>query len=207
MVLGEMAFDNMMYGGRNETTCNPYPDRDLSDLLDEAVQNIHAEITEYEIIEMEQDDDDSIPADPSVRNFSYAVVDGKIYFRENSRMKPCELSATAESRIKGMIEIRDYVRTLIEYQTEDYSEKEIKIEQAKLNLKYDKFTKKYNLINSRANISAFGSDNSFPLLAALEILDENGGLLRKSDFFTKRTIRPKIEITHVDTASETLAVS
>ena len=207
MILGEMSRDNMMYGNANETTCNPYPDRQLSDLLDEAIQNIHAEIREYERDEEEQEADNSLPADPSVRNFSYAVVDGKVYFREDSRMIMQDLSATAESRIKGMIGIRDCIRDLIEYQTEDYPENDITAEQAKLNRLYDNFTKKYGLISSRANVSVFGSDSSFPLLGALEVLDEDGNLLRKADMFSKRTIRPKVEITHVDTASEALAVS
>ncbi|OGO91733.1 MAG: hypothetical protein A2Y17_13300 [Clostridiales bacterium GWF2_38_85] len=209
MILGTMSNDSgiRMYGNANSITCVPFPDRELSDLLDEAVQNIHAEITEYERDEDEQETDDSIPADPSVRNFSFAVVDGKVYFRENSRMNPCELPTTTESRVKGMIAIRDCVRTLIEYQTEDYSDSDIASEQAKLNRLYDSFTIKYGLISSRANVSVFGSDSSFPLLGALEIVDEDGNLARKADMFTKRTIRPKVEITHVDTASEALAVS
>lgn len=209
MILGTMGRESgtRMYGNENSTTCIPFPDRELSDLLEEAIQNIHAEITEYERMEAEQEEDNSIPADPSVRNFSYALVDGKVYFREDSRMKPQELSATAENRIKGMIGIRDCVRTLIEYQTEDYSDNDIQAEQANLNRLYDTFTKKYGLISSRANVSVFGSDSSYPLLGALEVLDEDGNLLRKADMFTKRTIRPKIEITHVDTASEALAVS
>jgi N12 class adenine-specific DNA methylase len=209
MVLGTMSRESgvRMYGNENSASCVPFPDSDLADLLEEAIQNIHAEITDYERDEDEQEADDSIPADPSVRNFSFAVVDGKLYFRENSRMKPVELPATTVSRIKGMIAIRDCVRTLIEYQTEDYSDSDIKAEQSKLNRLYDGFTKKYGLISSRANVSAFGSDSSFPLLGALEMLDEDGNLLRKADMFTKRTIRPKIEITHVDTATEALAVS
>ena len=209
MMLGTMGRESgtRMYGNENSTTCMPYPDRELSDLLDEAIQNIHAEITEYERVETEQEEDNSIPADPSVRNFSYALVDGRIYFREDSRMIPQELSATAENRIKGMIGIRDCVRTLIEYQTEDYSNNDIESEQAKLNRLYDSFTNKYGLISSRANVSVFGSDSSYPLLGALEVLDEDGNLLHKADMFQKRTIRPKIDITHVDTASEALAVS
>jgi N12 class adenine-specific DNA methylase len=207
MMLGTMARDDMMYGNGNETTLHPYPDRDLSDLLDEAIQNIHGEISELEREDDEQEVDDSIPADPTVRNFSFTVVDGKLYFRENSRMKPQELPATTVSRIKGLIDIRDCVRTLIEYQTEDFSDSDIKAEQARLNRLYDAFAKKYGLISSRANVSAFGGDSSFPLLGALEMLDEDGNLLRKADMFTKRTIRAKTDITHVDTASEALAVS
>jgi N12 class adenine-specific DNA methylase len=209
MILGTMSNESgtRMYGNMNSVSCVPFEGRELSDLLDEAIQNIHAEITDYERDEDEQETDDSIPADPSVRNFSFAVVDSKLYFRENSRMKLCELPATTVSRIKGLIDIRDCVRMLIEYQTEDYSDTDIKAEQSKLNRLYDSFTKKYGLISSRANVSAFGSDSSFPLLGALEMLDEDGNLLRKADMFTKRTIRPKIEITHVDTATEALAVS
>lgn len=152
-------------------------------------------------------EDNSIPADPTVRNFSYTVVDDKIYFRENSRMTPVEVSATAENRIKGMIAVRDSVRNLIELQTEDYPDEEIKAEQSKLNSLYDSYTKKYGLINSRANISAFSDDSSFALLSALEVINENGELERKADMFFKRTIKPHKPVEKVDTASEALAVS
>lgn len=207
MVLGEMVYDDMMYGNRKETTCSPYPDSDLSELLSEAIQNIHAVITDYEFEDLDEDEDKSIPADPDVRNFSYTVVDGQLYFRENSRMVPVSLSVTATNRVKGMIQIRDCVRTLIEYQTEDYPDTDIQTEQANLNHLYDAFSKKYGLINSRANNMAFSSDSSYCLLCSLEVLDENNELVRKADMFQKRTIKPHEVITKVDTASEALAVS
>ena len=205
MILGEMK----MVSGRfcMEATCVPYENADLAAQLDEAVANIHGEITEYEAEEELEEEDNSIPADPTVRNFSYTVVDGKIYYRENSRMTPVEVSATAENRIKGMIAIRNSVRTLIELQTEDYPDSEIKAEQERLNRLYDTFSGKYGLINSRANTSAFSQDSSFSLLSALEIIGEDGELERKADMFSKRTIKPHTPVTSVDTASEALAVS
>ena len=175
--------------------------------MNEAISNIHAEITDYEVDEELTEEDHSIPADPEVRNFSYTVVDDKIYYRENSRMTPVECSATAENRIKGMIAIRNSVRSLIEMQTADYPDYEVEKEQQKLNALYDTFSKKYGLINSRANVSAFSQDSSFALLSALEVLDENGELERKAYMFTKRTIKPHTPVTSVDTASEALAVS
>jgi len=190
-----------------EATCVPYENADLAAQLDEAVANIHGEITEYETEEELEEEDNSIPADPTVRNFSYTVVDDKIYYRENSRMTPVEVSATAENRIKGMIAIRNSVRTLIELQTEDYPDSEIKAEQERLNRLYDTFSGKYGLINSRANTSAFSQDSSFSLLSALEIIGEDGELERKADMFSKRTIKPHTPVTSVDTASEALAVS
>ena len=190
-----------------EATCVPYENADLAAQLDEAVANIHGEITEYEVEEELEEEDNSIPADPTVRNFSYTVVDDKIYYRENSRMTPVEVSATAENRIKGMIVIRNSVRTLIELQTEDYPDSEIKAEQERLNRLYDTFSGKYGLINSRANTSAFSQDSSFSLLSALEIIGEDGELERKADMFSKRTIKPHTPVTSVDTASEALAVS
>lgn len=190
-----------------EATCVPYENADLAAQLDEAVANIHGEITEYEAEEELEEEDNSIPADPAVRNFSYTVVDDKIYYRENSRMTPVEVSATAENRIKGMIAIRNSVRTLIELQTEDYPDSEIKAEQERLNRLYDTFSGKYGLINSRANTSAFSQDSSFSLLSALEIIGEDGELERKADMFSKRTIKPHTPVTSVDTASEALAVS
>jgi len=207
MMLGTMAFDERMYGNRNETTCNPYEDADLAELLREAMENIHAEITEYELDELSDDVDTSIPADPNVRNFSYTMVDGTIYYRENSKMNRVETSVTAEGRIKGMIAIRDCVRELIEYQTEDYSDEAIQSQQRKLNRLYDAFTAKYGLLNSRGNNMAFADDSSYCLLCSLEILDENGELERKADMFTKRTIRQRTTVTHVDTATEALAIS
>lgn len=205
MVLGEWKTVSGRFG--EEDTVVPYENADLAELLDEAISNIHAEITDYEVDEELTEEDNSIPADPEVRNFSYTVVDDKIYYRENSRMTPVECSATAENRIKGMIVIRDCVRSLIEMQIADYPDYEIEKEQQKLNALYDTFSKKYGLINSRANVSAFSQDSSFALLSALEVLDENGELERKADMFTKRTIKPHTPVTTVDTASEALAVS
>ena len=190
-----------------EVTCVPFENADLSELLSEAVANIHGEISEYEVTDELEEEDNSIPANPTVRNFSYTVVDDKIYFRENSRMSPIEVSATAENRIKGMIGIRDCVRNLIELQSEDYPDEEIKAEQAKLNAVYDTYVKKYGHINSRANKSAFGDDSSFALLSALEIIGNEGEFERKADIFFKRTIMPHKPVTQVDTASEALAVS
>ena len=205
MILGEMKMVSGRFG--MEATCVPYENADLAAQLDEAVANIHGEITEYEAEEELEEEDNSIPADPAVRNFSYTVVDDKIYYRENSRMTPVEVSATAENRIKGMIAIRNSVRTLIELQTEDYPDSEIKAEQERLNRLYDTFSGKYGLINSRANTSAFSQDSSFSLLSALEIIGEDGELERKADMFSKRTIKPHTPVTSVDTASEALAVS
>ncbi|MFR4570804.1 MAG: N-6 DNA methylase [Hominenteromicrobium sp.] len=205
MVLGEMKMVSGRFGP--EATCVPYENSDLSEQMDEAIANIHGELTAYEVEDELAEEDTSIPADPTVRNFSYTVVDDKIYYRENSRMTPVDCSATAENRIKGMIRIRDSVRTLLEMQTEDYPDSDIKAEQEKLNRLYDEFTKKYGLINSRANVSAFSQDSSYSLLSALEVLDDNGELERKADLFTKRTIKPHTPVTSVDTASEALAVS
>lgn len=205
MILGEMKMVSGRFGP--EATCEPFENADLSELLNEAVSNIHGEISEYEVADELEEEDNSIPADPTVRNFSYTVLDDKIYFRENSRMSPVEVSATAENRIKGMIGIRDCVRNLIELQTEDYPDSEIKQAQEKLNTLYDSFTKKYGLINSRANTSAFSDDSSYALLSALEVINEDGELERKADMFFKRTIKPHKPVTEVDTADEALAVS
>lgn len=205
MILGDMKIVTGRFG--EETTCVPYENADLESLLDEAVSNIHGEITEYEAEENIEEEDNSIPADPNVRNFSYTVLDDVIYFRENSRMSPVEVSATAENRIKGLIEIRNSVRTLLDLQTEDYPDSDIKAEQERLNKLYDGFTKKYGLINSRANTMAFSQDSSYSLLSSLEILDDEGNLERKADMFFKRTIKPHTPVTSVDTASEALAVS
>ena len=205
MVLGEMKMVSGPFGPT--PTCEPYPEQPLEALLAEAVQNIHGEIAAYDREEELEGEDHSIEADPAVRNFSYTLVDGQIYYRENSRMNPVEVSKTAESRIRGMIELRDCVRTLLEYQTEDYPEAEIKDQQAKLNALYDDFTKKYGLINSRGNAIAFDQDSSYFLLCSLEVLDEDGGLKRKADLFTKRTIRSHKPAEKVDTAVEALALS
>lgn len=206
MIMGEMKIVSGPFGP--ESACVPIDGQNLEESLNEVIGNIHAEITEYEFEDFEDDEiDNSIPADPDVKNFSYTVYDGKVYYRENSRMRPIEASVTAENRIKGLIEIRDCVRTLIEYQTEDYPDYEIRKQQYKLNEIYDNFNKKYGRINSRANSSVFSSDNSYFLLASLEVLDEEGKFLRKADMFNKRTIKQKVYVTSVDTASEALSIS
>ena len=205
MVLGEMKMVSGPFGPT--PTCEPYPEQPLEALLAEAVQNVHGEITAYDREEELEGEDHSIEADPAVRNFSYTLVNGQIYYRENSRMNPVEVSKTAESRIRGMIELRDCVRTLLEYQTEDYPDEEIQAQQAKLNTLYDAFTRKYGLINSRGNAIAFDQDSSYFLLCSLEILDEDRNLKRKADLFTKRTIRSHKPAEKVDTAVEALALS
>ncbi len=205
MVLGEMKMVSGPFGPT--PTCEPFPEQPLEALLAEAVQNVHGEIAAYDREEELEGEDHSVEADPAVRNFSYTLVDGQIYYRENSRMNPVEVSKTAESRIRGMIELRDCVRTLLEYQTEDYPDEEIKAQQAKLNTLYDAFTRKYGLINSRGNAIAFDQDSSYFLLCSLEILDEDRNLKRKADLFTKRTIRSHKPAEKVDTAVEALALS
>ena len=203
MILGNMEMISTRFG--YDSACISDGEK-LEDKLERAISNIHAEVKEYELDDIGEEDN-SIEADLTVRNFSYTLVDGQIYFRENSRMYPQELAMTTENRVKGLIEIRDCVRTLLEYQTEDYPDEDIKREQVKLNQLYDRFTKKYGLINSRGNNSAFSNDSSYYLLCSLEILDENGNLARKADMFTKRTIKPKTEITSVDNANDALIVS
>lgn len=203
MILGNMEMISTRFG--YDFACISDGEK-LEDKLERAISNIHAEVKEYELDDIGEEDN-SIEADLSVRNFSYTLIDDKIYFRENSRMYPQELAMTTENRVKGLIEIRDCVRTLLEYQTEDYPDEDIKREQVKLNQLYDRFTKKYGLINSRGNNSAFSNDSSYYLLCSLEILDENGNLARKADMFTKRTIKPKTEITSVDNANDALIVS
>ena len=205
MILGDMVMESTRFG--MDSTCRAYEDADLSELLSEAVQNLHAQITDYEVEELDEEEDRSIPADPAVRNFSFCLVDGKVYYRENSRMHPIEVSVTAENRIRGMITIRECVRRLIEYQTEGYPDEDIQKEQSELNRLYDDYTKKYGLLSSRGNSLAFGEDASYCLLCSLEVLDGEGNLKRKADMFTKRTIRPHEAVTSVDTASEALAVS
>ena len=207
MILGEMKMESTRFGF--DSACKAYQDIPLSELLHNAVQNIQGEIPEYEneLDEISDGQDASIPADPNVRNFSYALVDGKVYFRENDRMTPAAASVTAENRIKGLIQIRDCVRKLIEYQTEDYPDDLIRTEQENLNRLYDGFTQQYGLINSRGNYLAFASDESYFLLCSLEVLDDEGNFKRKADMFTKRTIKPHREITSVETASEALALS
>lgn len=203
MILGNMEMISTRFG--YDSACIS-DDEKLEDKLERAISNIHAEVKEYELDDIGEEDN-SIEADLTVRNFSYTLIDDKIYFRENSRMYLQELAMTTENRVKGLIEIRDCVRTLLEYQTEDYPDEDIKREQVKLNQLYDRFTKKYGLINSRGNNSAFSNDSSYYLLCSLEILDENGNLARKADMFTKRTIKPKTEITSVDNANDALIVS
>ena len=205
MILGEMKMVSGPFGPT--PTCEPYPEQPLEALLAEAVQNIHGEIAAYDREEELEGEDHSVEADPAVRNFSYTLVNGQIYYRENSRMNPVDVSKTAESRIRGMIELRDCVRTLLEYQTEDYPNEEIKAQQAKLNTLYDAFTRKYGLINSRGNAIAFDQDSAYFLLCSLEILDEEKNLKRKADLFSKRTIRSHRPAEKVDTAVEALALS
>ena len=206
MVMGEMREISGPYGP--ETACLPIEGRDLGEQLAAAIQNIQGSITEYVMDDPEiEGEDKSIPADPEVRNFSYTIVDGKVYYRENSRMNPVEVSVTAANRIKGLIGIRDCVRTLIEYQTEDWPDQDIQAQQRKLNALYDAFVDKYGRINSRANSSVFSMDSAYFLLTSLEVLDDERNFVRKADMFIKRTIKQRITITHVDTASEALAVS
>lgn len=205
MIMGKMELASSQFGGY-KPTCKPLEDEKLEDLLDNAIQNIHAEIKDYQLEEL-TDEDLSIEADLNVKNFSYTIVDNKIYYRENSRMYPQELSLTAENRVRGLIELRDITRELINMQLEDYSDEEIKKMQERLNTTYDKFIKKYGLINSRGNSSVFSNDNSYFLLCSLEILDENGELLRKADMFNKRTIRPHIEKKNINTSRDALLVS
>lgn len=209
MVLGELTEESTQYG-KQECTVKPLAGAELSDQLADAISNIHGSITEYDRDQQEEfteETEESIPADPSVRNFSFTLVDGNIYYRENSRMKRIEMSLTAENRVKGMIEIRDCTRRLIEYQLEGFPDELIEREQQKLNALYDGYTSQYGLLNSRANRLAFSDDSSYPLLCSLEELDEYGNLKRKADMFTKRTIRQQSTITSVDTASEALALS
>ena len=208
MVLGHMVNESTRFG-KLEPACKADKDRPLSELLHEAMQQINGEIPEYEseIDQISDEQDNSIPADPNVRNFSYTLVNGQIYFRENDRMTPATLSMTAANRVKGLLEIRDSVRSLIEYQTNDYPDEVISTEQENLNRLYDAFTKKYGLINNRGNYLAFAADESYFLLCSLEVLDDEGNFKRKADMFTKRTIKPHREITSVETASEALALS
>jgi len=205
MILGDMVMESTRFGP--DSACKAREGEDLSEQLANAVQFLQAEIKPYELEELDEEEDKSIPADPNVKNFSYTITDGQVYYRENSLMHPVEVSVTAENRIRGMIELRECVRRLIEYQTEGYPDEEIAAEQQKLNALYDSFTAKYGLINSRGNKLAFSEDSSYCLLCSLEVLDEQGGLKRKADMFSRRTIRPHVAVTSVDTASEALAVS
>ena len=205
MILGDMVMESTRFGP--DSACKAREGEDLSDQLANAIQFLQAEIKPYELEELDEEEDHSIPADPNVKNFSYTIADGQVYYRENSLMHPVEVSVTAENRIRGMIELRECVRRLIEYQTEGYPDEDIAAEQQKLNALYDSFTAKYGLINSRGNKLAFSEDSSYCLLCSLEVLDEQGSLKRKADMFSMRTIRPHVAVTSVDTASEALAVS
>lgn len=206
MILGTMEMEPTQYG-RPDSTCKPYEGIELKTLLDEAKEKIEGEITEYEVGDIEEREETMLPADPSVKNFSYTIIDGKVYFRENSVMAEQDLPITTISRIKGMIELRDCVRDLIDLQTEDYPEENIKVAQAKLNRMYDNYVKKYGIINSRGNRLAFEADSSYYLLCSLEVMDSEGRFVRKADMFSKRTIKAYKEITSVDTANEALIVS
>ena len=207
MVLGEMKMESTRFG--MDSACKAYPDMPLAGLLHEAMQQINGEIPEQDmgIDEISDEQGVDIPADPNVRNFSFALVDGRVYFRENNKMTPAKVSVTAENRIRGLVEIRDCVRKLIQYQTDDYPEEMIQTEQKNLNRLYDAFTKKYGLINSRGNYLAFAADESYFLLCSLEVLDDEGKFKRKADMFSKRTIKPHREVTFVETAGEALALS
>lgn len=205
MILGEMTMESTRFG--MDSVCKPYEGIELKTLLNEAIEKINGEITDYEIGDIEEREETTLPADPNVKNFSYCIVDGKVYFRENSIMAEQDLPITTISRIKGMIELRNCVRDLIDLQTEDYPEENIKVAQAKLNRIYDSFVKKYGIINSRGNRLAFEADSSYYLLCSLEVIDSEGRFVRKADMFNKRTIKAYKEITSVDTANEALIVS
>ena len=210
MVLGTIKWDDKMHGDKKETTCEPFPDADLAQQLHEAVSHLQGQIEEAELPDLGENEeiDDSIPADPDVKNYSYTVVDGKVYYRENSRMVRPELNETAKARVMGMVELRDCVQKLIDLQLDEYTtDGAIRQAQTDLNRLYDAFTAKYGLINSRGNSLAFAEDSSYYLLCSLEVIDEDGNLERKADMFTKRTIRQRKIVTSVDTASEALALS
>ena len=209
MVLGTLKLDDMMYGSAKEVTCEPLPDVSLSDLLHEAVKHIGGQYKEAELPDLGDNEaiDKTLPADPNVKNYSYTVVDGDVYYRENSIMVQPNLNATAKERVKGMVELRDCVHDLIDKQLYGDSDTEIAQTQERLNHLYDDFSSKYGLINDRPNRAAFAEDSSYYLLCSLEILDEDHKLKRKADMFTKRTIMPNTVVTSVDTAAEALAVS
>lgn len=207
MMLGTMVHNDMLYGNASETTCEPFPGADLAEQLKTALANIEGRITENELDDVEGIQDISISADPAVRNFSYTIVDDTVYFRENSRMYPVDMPATTLERVKGMTEMRDCVHALINYQLYDYPDSEIKAKQTELGELHDRFTRKFGLVNDNANNKAFSADSSYYLLCSLEVLDENGNLERKSDMFTKRTVKRETVITSVDTSAEALAVS
>ncbi len=204
MVLGEMVMESTRFG--MDAVCKPQENADLAQLLNQAIQNLHGQITTPTLEEREEEDH-SIAADPAVRNFSYTIVDGSLYFRENSRMHPVTVSVTAEGRIRGLIALRDQVRKVIVYQTENAPDEDIRQAQETLNSLYDSFAEKYGRINSRGNNMAFSEDSGYYLLCSLEVLDDEGNFQRKADMFYKRTIRPHEAVDRVDTASEALAVS
>ena len=205
MVLGNMEMKSTQYGF--DSTCKPYENQTLEESLNYAITNIHARIEDYQVENEYEDTDKSIPADPTVRNFSYTLVDEKLYFRENSKMFPQDIPLTNENRIRGMIKLREQVRELIDFQMENYSDEEIHIAQAKLNNLYDNFTKEYGLINSRANSTAFSNDSSYFLLCSLEKLDGEGNFIGKADIFNKRTIKSYKQVDKVDTSEEALILS
>ena len=207
MVLGRMQWDKSMYGNEKETTCEPIPGADLAQQLHAAVRNIDGKYKRIELSEMDMNSERTIPADPDVRNFSYALVNGQVYYRENSVMTRPVLNQTTQERVKGMIELRDCTRRLIDAQINDATDDDIHQRQDELNRTYDDFTARYGLISDRANNQVFSSDSSYYLLCSLEILDDKGKLKRKADMFTKRTIRQSKPVEHVDTAMEALAVS
>ena len=210
MVLGTMVSGPSMYGNATETACLPIEGADLKEQLAEAIQHIappDRALLDLDGQEQEDTVDRSIPADPTVRNFSYALVEGRLYYRENSRMNPVSLGKTQEARVRGMIAIRDSTRNLIDLQLMGADDTEVKAEQERLNGLYDRYTAAYGLLNSQGNKLAFEQDSAYPLLCSLEVIDDEGRLERKADMFTKRTIQVKEPVTHVDTAVEALAVS
>lgn len=206
MILGEMKLLSTQYG-TYEPSCVPKENMNLEEMLDKVIPNINGEIKDYKIDDIADSEDLSIEADLNVKNFSYTIIDNVIYYRENSRMYPQSLSETAENRIKNLINLRDITREIINLQLENATDDEIKEKQMKLNSLYDKFTKKYGLINSRGNASAFSNDSSYFLLCSLEILDESGNLKRKADLFTKRTIKPRTKDRIIENSRDALIVS
>lgn len=206
MIMGKMTIESSQYGGE-QTACKMIEGSDLDYMLSNAISNLESQIEEYDLDELIEDEEKSIQADPTVKNYSYTVIDGKVYYRENSRMFEKDLPETTINRIKGMVEIRECTRKLIELQVDDSSDSEIKAEQERLNRVYDNFVKKYGRINSKGNNQAFSEDSSYYLLCSLEITDSKGNFIRKADMFSKKTIKAKKEITKVDTANEALIVS
>lgn len=206
MILGEMKLLSTQYG-TYEPSCVPKENMNLEKMLDKVIPNINGEIKDYKIDDIADSEDLSIEADLNVKNFSYTIINNVIYYRENSRMYSQSLSETAENRIKNLINLRDITREIINLQLENATDDEIKEKQKELNSLYDKFTKKYGLINSRGNASAFSNDSSYFLLCSLEILDESGNLKRKADLFTKRTIKPRTKDRIIENSRDALIVS